>query len=263
MLLEIESSKFKKALPLLSGEPPGFMMALPILKGIRAGRVFVDDSIEPKCAFVLSSSGWHVAIGHFENAMLPQISELSFGRAGMMENDFYNIRVSRVAMVGRHLELSFPAKGKSVEREMRVLMASRENKLPPVSDNRIQELDSAGFEQASQFIPMLPIYWPDKSKLLGQGMAKAFIENGKVKGVCYTCLYAGDLHEPHVTVDEPYRGQGIGKMITQAYTQSLLKSGKRIFWSHYTDNELSGRCAETAGYRPYGLLKVIQYIESK
>ncbi len=263
MLQEIEPCAFERALPLISHEPPGFMMAITILKRIRLGRVFVDDVKKPNCALALSSSGWHAALGSFETKDLPQIAELVFGAEGLVDNDFYSIRVSRLAWVGQEMELRAPSAGKLLEREMRVLKASRENLPPLVSDHRIQELDEEGYLQASKFIPMLPVYWPEPSKLLGKGMAKALIEEGRVRGVCYSCCQAGDLHEPHITIDEPFRGQGIGKLITQAYTRSLLEENRRIFWSHYIDNEISGKCAKTAGYLSYGSVKVLQYIEKK
>ena len=130
-----------------------------------------------------------------------------------------------------------------------------------VSDGRIEDLTIENYEEASGFNPALKTYWPDAEDLVRRRIAKVFVEDGRTKGICYTCFCSRDVHEPHIVVDAPHRGKGIGKLLTLAYAKSILTRGCRLFWSHYTDNVASARCARAAGFEPYGSPRVIQYVE--
>lgn len=261
-MIELPQQKSETVRSLIANEPPGFLIALATL-GNPHGRIFVDNTATPKCALLLSPTGWHSALGSFDSRTAKTVSQVRLSSEAVVYLKEYEIYTSRLAMIGGSFEISIPEKASQREREMLILVATRNEPSHDPQDSQIFDLTLDGYKQAARFTPMLSKFWPNPNELIGKQEAKVFVEDGITKGICYTCFRSGECHEPHITIDEKYRGQGIGKLLTAAYTNSLLEQNQRIFWSHYPENIGSGRCAAAAGFAPYGNVKVIQCFTPK
>lgn len=261
-MIEIPTNKSQAVRPLISDEPPGFLIALAALENI-SSRIFVDNASNPNCALLLSPTAWHTALGNFDTETAQEASQIFRSPDSLSYLQAHDIHLARLAMIGHPFEIHGAEPDSIRDREMRILIAENTSSTDEITDPRIVDLSLDTYHQAAAFTPMLSKFWPDPTELIEKRMAKVFIENEKTKGICYSCFCSGNIHEPHITIDEEYRGTGIGKQLTIAYTNSIRTRGQRIFWSHYTENIGSGRCAAAAGFVPYGTIKVAQYFKSK
>jgi len=252
---ELSPQSFLLIEPLL-GKYSQYPVVRAVLEGKAPGRVFVDDHLNPKSAYVLTLAGFSYTIGN------PQNSAFSQGLKDLLFQELFpQIKVSSDptlifyplsdgwGKVFKDILTKVPVhdlyrKQFEFKPEKFTQIANQQGAVPAgfslVSINQ-QQLDKMGAD-------MFP--WESPQAFLAHGFGFWMLAKEDLACECRTVFIGGGAVEIDIHTEEDFRKRGLATYTCAAFITECLARGLRPNWECWWDNEPSIALAIKLGFDP-------------
>jgi len=248
-MVEINPDQYDSVRPLFSTLSHNRSIVFAVLEGNNAGRVFVDDPLQPQTAFLAS------------------ITEFNF-LAGDPSNESFNSQVKARLDTDMHPTspylLLFPASA-----PWKAAIDALWGSLPGEWTSRceydfrpqrleardsLQEVVPAGYTvrrydaSLAASAPGLAEFWFNLDNFLANGFGFAVLHGDKPVSRCHSVAVGDDLAEISIETDEAYRRKGLAQLACRAFIEHCQRVSIIPHWSCWINNLPSQELAQKMGF---------------
>lgn len=251
-MIELEQTNFAIAAPLLA-EIKQKTLPQAIIQGFSPGRIFVDDTGNPRLALAWSAVGYYLLAGdpaalHDLDAASRVLNEVFVpGSQAGGENSF--ILVPSDSAWQERLPQLLP--GREVIEIYRRPFHFDPAQFAAQSDwrervpagFRLQALDAALVEQTGALVA-----WRSPGDFDEHGLGVALFDGDALASACVSVFASRERMEIDVHTEENYRRRGLATLTAAAFIEACLQRGRQPNWECFWENEASNGLARKLGF---------------
>lgn len=214
-----------------------------VLSGIQRGRVWVDDSADPRAAFVCHDFGWAQLIGDPDERFLEKLQSFLFD-----EESFSSFKLRIFAP--DHATIFDPYCEKS-ERQQFELTKVRCNAFYELPNGcNILEIDKENGSVISDTLglSLFDRNWPSSEAFFANSFGFVAIVNGHAVAACYSCAEMDGIHEIDILTVPSYRRLGLARHLALLFIAECHKRGSAPNWDCFTNNTGSMMLSKSLGF---------------
>jgi len=261
MLQELKPNEFERARPLFQG----FDYSLSIqaaLEGTNPGRIFVDDTAQPRTAFVLTVEGYLLA-GEYDNPATNEAlrrflkKQIFTGQVFVNGNESMSLAVHPLAWEAKLPDLIPTHEIEKLERYHYLCRAVKfdwRNHLP--EGYTLHRVDAAlmNSPQVTWPDPVREFFdpadmWGTPENFWAKGVSFCIIHERQVVAWCTSDCIAGSQIDMGIVTHPGYRRRGLAAIAVAATVEYCLSHGfNAVGWHCNTQNTGSWKTAEKVGF---------------
>ena len=214
---------------------------LSIAQGFQTGDIFADDDNDVKAALFWHYAGFAYLSGEVSDAFLDRIYRQFF----LKETDR---RFVLITDDPHAVDLFKDKDGISLDKRVGYRYEGGPQPDIPVCAYRIEPITQANIKRINgRIVPSFS--WASDRQFLQNGFGYVALDGDTVAAVAFSAAVSTDEVDIGVETTEPYRRQGLAKVLADRMCRDIVSMGKKPAWAHAASNTGSMRTALSAGFR--------------
>jgi RimJ/RimL family protein N-acetyltransferase len=256
-LIEISPRQYQLITPLIR-EYADYPVVNAVIEGNSPGRIFVDNSVDPQTALVLTNAGFSYPMGSpqnkaFNHTLKEKLDSEIFPETQSSSDPslvFYPLsddwEPPLKGMLRTRKIYNLFRKQFCFRPEKFALHTDWQNRIPagfslhPISQDL---LDKFGAD-------MFP--WESPQAFLEKGFGFWLLAGDEIACECFSVFIGGGAAEINIHTEEKYQRHGLAYIAACAFITECLKRSLRPNWECWWDNESSASLAQKLGFEPLG-----------
>ena len=264
---ELKSSEFIQVIPLLNQEKVHCTFAYAVAEGKQPGRVFVDNSVEPRCCLIACRSGKYLVGGETDRTSFNEfVSDFLRNRSNhSCYFDLYSASQDWISQVDEML-------GDNAAKLSRQLFewdnsslstdTLRNQTLPEGFE--LKRMDSALFEKyAREMDPSYNDLWETPHNFVSKGFGFCILKDDEFVSVCNTYFVSQSYAEIDVVTKDKFRGQGFALITCSEFIKHCVQNDTKPLWDCDNGNEGSKKLALKLGFKSIETYQMHWWHENK
>lgn len=220
-----------------------------IVEGIQSGDIFVDDVKNPSVALFWHYCGFAYIAGKYDDKFIYEIIEMMHnpedGHSGRLAlqtgNDDVIFRILQSdTQIQKREQYLFEYVGK----EQSVLKLN--------DGYELKRIDTSNYDLLSGHI--VPTFsWKSKEDFLNKGFGFCIMNKSEFVSCAFSAGISKNYVDIGVETAHVFKGNGFGKVVSNAMIAEILKRGQMPIWECNTTNEASMRLACSVGFKVKGI----------
>ncbi|MBN1450076.1 MAG: GNAT family N-acetyltransferase [Anaerolineales bacterium] len=246
MILELDKKSYPKiAAPFLK-EVITFPLTLAVIRKRQPGWVFVDDTVDPASALVVTRFGFMQLAG--PDDFCSDVFKLFESPKSYLPS--YLLWYSPPLRAQEVLGQFSPSHVRQRERarfDFRMQTVNNLVKCPVGFEKRF--LDKELVKEAEYLkVDIGSRFWASTDDFLNYGLGACVVKGDVIVSLCYSACVVDGLAEIDVITREEYRGKGFAMIAAQTFIAECLRRGIEPTWDCFVNNTASMRLASRLGF---------------
>lgn len=229
-----------------------FPLVAAVASETQAGRVFVNNRLEPTQFYVEHAFGFAQIFGKPDALFEQELESYFFGRS--------SLGVPKVRLYGTYVP-DFITRDRSnvlvSERQRFTLDLSQfMRELGGLSVTKyliqIEKVTVANVDEVESSFGLTRRFWPSEIAFVDGANGFVLREKGRLVSICYSAASAFGFDEIDVLTLPEFKRRGFGKSVVIAFLKSSHARSAMPVWDCFTNNLPSMSLAEEIGFRPSG-----------
>jgi len=247
------------------GKAP-FPLISSVLNGYQTGKVFLDNSVNTKIVFVLTNFG-------FSQYFLLKNSEfmdsyIDFLYKSPQIPSFFHLYDADVSLINLLAKYDLVIKLRE-RKQLRYSIPAKKtlDKIP--AGYSMEDCNKIDFIKFKSFnLDLDKRFWSSSSDFYENAYGKCILNssNDMPVSICYSACIADGIAEIDIATLLDYRGNGFGKMVTEAFINDSISKGLQANWDCFSDNHASLTIATETGFeliKTYSFLSIYNKIKNE
>lgn len=247
----LNKDAYSKIHHLIKGIDPDCSFAYSVALNGNPGRIYVDDSLDPKACIIAGAGGVYLVAGS-EREEDFNYNLVEFLKDKVNHIKYYDLFATSerwIKLLAKRLEKdSIPLPRTTYTYQQAVPpMFHRDIKLE--EGYLLKRMDEALFHQFNR--EMYSIYqdtWGTVENFIEKGIAYAILHKDEIASVCFACSSGGGYTEIGVLTNKKYHQRGYALIVCSAFIEECLEKKMVAVWNCGRGNQPSEQLAKKLGF---------------
>ena len=223
--------------------------AFSVVNHVIQGAVYVNDMMRPSSGFIRICAGDYYVFGQgndvvFNNFLYRYFVENVYGK----EKRFTVFTPS--ADWETFFDETFKTYVKKMKRSKYRFLPSKVHSTYSLSNlYELKDFNADSLRKSENFNESYIVeYWGSENNFLKNGLGVCLIHKEKIIAECVSIFHSGTIAEIDIVTNPNYRGQGLGKIVGQAFINKCLEKNVMPAWDCDNKNKASKALANKLGF---------------
>ncbi|MDP4089460.1 MAG: GNAT family N-acetyltransferase [Bacillota bacterium] len=267
MFLKLDESQYSMAEDLFYYGGLESVFAFAVTEKKIPGRIFVDDTEEPKSALICSFQGKYLVTGDESNsAFNSSVAEFLLNPDNHIE--FYDLYASSEEWIE---VLSGFLNGQAVILRFTVYhsnniqnLPAAESSLPAEDDLELKQIDEALFNQiVNEFYPSYKNLWADAGSFCSNSFGFCIVKGSELLSVAASRYTGGGYAEIDIETSPYYYRKGFAFNLGRQFIEYCRNSGLTALWICDSKNKASHALAQKLGFTKSKEVEMLWWHQSR
>lgn len=249
-MIELEPQAYKQVLPFYMAQKKSlFPLILAVIQNKQAGRVFVDDILNPSSVLVIHKFGFMQVFG-VEGADRFDADLADFFSIKREDVPSYLLWYSPPQRWQLKLDRLENGLVRKRERARFVYYEQSPDLWQDVSAGYdVQLLDKVLLKKTDDFnLNISSRFWSSVDDFLKNGVGVCLLQDNQIVSLCYSACIVNGMAEVDVITRDGYQGQGLATIVAQRFIQECVRKKIMPTWDCFMNNTASVKLAEKLGF---------------
>lgn len=264
---ELKNNEFINVIQLLNQEKVHCTFAYAVVEGKQPGRIFVDNSIRPKCALITCKSGKYLVAGDINNINFNDfVSDYLYNTEN--HSNYFDLYSSSHEWLNR-LDEMLGDNAAKLSRQLfqwdnsNLSSVSKWNEMVP-EGFELRKMDASLFEKYAKEMD-LSYYdlWENPDNFASNGFGFCLLKDNEFVSVCNTYYVRDGFAEIDIVTKDKFRRQGFALITCSEFIKYCVRNNIKPIWDCDNGNENSKILASKLGFKSIETYQMHWWHENK